>query len=323
MSQTTFEPDTLRKFLDRTSISVVDGIPDDGGKVSPVVFRDRPLLRLTDGSVVPVFPPFLLEKLTQDIFWWLKPLTTDQQLHWQQQWGYIAEAYVLRVLARCAHLASCQFKPRLMTAAGEIDAVMWSKGQVAVFEITSSGPRAAEGTSVRWQDVRDGLRRAFVERPGTGKKEAIFQLARDVRLVLNGGIQSGVSISNLQRIYPVMIGTDRSVRTVGVSPFLEEEFAAQLTADERQHVAGLAIWGLEDLETLESLLHTRADLRKHTPHDLLKVLRRWDLERGQAPSWWQFVAAAYGAVAVNDELQEEFEAFRATLPTFFRRDSVG
>jgi hypothetical protein len=53
---------------------------------------------------------------------------------------------------------------------------------------------------------------------------------------------------------------------------------------------------------------------------LLKILRRWDIERGAAPSWWQFIEAVYGATAVNDELMREFDAFRASLPSFFRQE---
>src|SRR5262249_2007782 len=102
LQQTTFAADTLQRFLDRTAIDVSDGLTDDGGSVSPLVFRDRPLLCFSDGSVAPVFPPFLLEKLTHDIFWWLKPLNADQQQQWQHHWGYIAESYALRILSRCA-----------------------------------------------------------------------------------------------------------------------------------------------------------------------------------------------------------------------------
>lgn len=323
LKRTTFAADTLERFVHRTAISVADGITDDGGNVSPLIFRDRPLLRFSDGTVAPVFPPFLLEKLTQDIFWWLKPLGADQRQRWQDQWGYIAEAYAIRILQRCGNLAACSFRPRLLTSAGEIDALLWKEGHVAVFEVTSSGLRASEGTSVKWEHVRDGLRRAFVERPPLGKKpaykEAILQLVRDVKLLLNG--QVDVPIANLQRVYPVMIGTDRSVRSVGVCPFLEDEFASRLDSHERQRVAGLAVWGLEDLEGLESQLHARSDLQKGTPSGLIRVLRRWDLERGPAPSWWQFIEATYGGDrGVNDELSREFDAFRAALPTFFRRE---
>src|SRR5262249_36606604 len=147
----------------------------------------------------------------------------------------------------------------------------------------------------------------------------VLQLVRDVRLVLDGQIKDELAVANIQRIYPVMIGTDRSVRSVGVAPFLEEEFASHLTAEERHHVAGLAVWGLEDLEGLESLLHARPEFKKHPP-GLLKVLRHWDLDRGPAPSWWQFVEVVYGSMAVNDELNREFDAFRAAVPTFFRHD---
>lgn len=321
LKETTFESGTLPKFLARTALRVSDGLKDDGGRVSPVVLRDRPFLQFSDGSVAPVFPPFLLEKLTQDVFWWLKSLEANQQQLWQDDWGYVAEAYAIRILERCAQLANCTFKPRLMTAQGEIDGVFWMKGHVAVIEITSSSLRETEGTSVNWEMLRDGLRRAFVENPGSGAKpaykEAVLQLVRDVRLILNQRIAEQVPIENLQRVYPVMIATDRRIRTPGIVRFLQDEFADRLEPAERERVAGLAVLGFEDLETLESLIRSRNELQRKTPRGPLKVLRRWDLDRGAGPSWWQFVEVTFGSAPASQELEDEFNEFKTSVPNYF------
>ena len=220
---------------------------------------------------------------------------------------------------------TCVFKPRLETPEGEVDGVMWMKGHVAVIEVTSSSLREADGTSADWEVLRDGLRRAFVENPGSGKKppykEAVLQLVRDVRLILNRIIADAVPIQNLHRVYPVMISTDRRTRTPGVIRFLQDEFASRLDPKERQMVAGLAVLGLEDLETLETLVQTRKELQK-TPRGPLKVLRRWDIDRGEAPSWWQFIDVIYGPVPANVELKNEFNKFRESVPDYFATGSA-
>jgi hypothetical protein len=55
--------------------------------------------------------------------------------------------------------------------------------------------------------------------------------------------------------------------------------------------------------------------RRHS--SALKVLRRWDVDRGDAPSRWQCIEWAYGPVERNQELTEKFDEFRASLGSYF------
>jgi hypothetical protein len=65
------------------------------------------------------------------------------------------------------------------------------------------------------------------------------------------------------------------------------------------------------------MVQSRSDLGG-TPRGILKILRRWDIDRGAASSWWRFVEAIYGDVPVSDELQAESDAYRKTLSDYFR-----
>ena len=114
-----------------------------------------------------------------------------------------------------------------------------------------------------------------------------------------------------------MVTADRRTKTPGVLRFLQHEFNSLLTGDEAKSVAGLAVLHLEDLELLDEMVRTRKDLGG-TPRGVLKVLRRWDMDRGEAPSWWQFVEVAYGDVPTHTEVEEAADSWRSSLPAVFR-----
>ena len=54
-----------------------------------------------------------------------------------------------------------------------------------------------------------------------------------------------------ERIYPVMVCSDRRLRTPGVVNFLQGEFRQRLAPEHRPLTADLAVLGLEDVEELE------------------------------------------------------------------------
>jgi hypothetical protein len=320
LKDTDLPKDALQRLLKRAGRGIAEDLPDGAIKSTPLPFRDRPFLSFSDGTCAPVFPPFVLEKLTPDIFWWLKDLDEEQQVKWQDDWGYVAQAYLIDSLKRIASLGNCGFQPRIETSEGEIDAAMWVNGHVALFEITSGSLREAEGTSADWELVRDGLRRVFVENPKGKKgpyKEAILQRIRDVHLVIDAKLPQTGKAKQLQRIYPVMVAADRRVRTPGVVNFLQKELRARLSAESQARTADLAVLGLEDVEEAESLIQTRKELQVGLTRGFLQVARRWDVDRGLAPSWWQFIEAVYGGVPPNTLLQAGFKKWRDGLKDRF------
>jgi hypothetical protein len=267
----------------------------------------------SDNSCAPVYPPFVTEKLTPDVFWWLKALDDDQQLKWQDDWGYVAEAYVIHVLARVAGYGNLRLAPRVETGEGEVDAVISVNDHVALIEITSSSLREAETTSADWKLLRSGLIRGFVENTANKKgpyKEAVLQLVRDVRVLLEGKLPSVPKPKKIHRIYPVMVCADRRLRTPGVVNFLQTEFRERLPKDHKPMTADLAVLGLEDVEELESILTATNSLQWGSVRGFLEILRKWDKDRGPAPSWWQFVEVMWGRQRANVALQQAFTKWR-------------
>lgn len=317
LTNTDLPIDALVRLLKRAGRDMASPLVlDNDITASLIAFRDRPFLTFPNGTAAPVFPGFVLEKLTPDIFWWLKDVDIDQSRLWQNDWGYVAESYVLQVLNRVADAANCDFEGRIKIEGAEVDAAMWANRHVAVFEITTSSLRETEETSANWKTVRDGLLRAFVENP-KGKKgphpEAVTQLVRDVSLVLDGKLEMLGRPNKISRVYPVMIATDRRARTPGVVNFLQAEFQKMLPSAVQSRCAALAVLGLEDVEDAEALTLARLGLRIGQVRGLLQMLRKWDVDRGPGPSWWQFTEAVIGHPPANPVIKSTFRRWSAAV----------
>ena len=288
-------------------------------------FRDKPFLRFRDDTVAPVMRELVLEKLTSDVFWWLKQPDVPQDMLWQQDWGYLTEGYLLWILGRIAAEHGSGFKSRIQWEGGEVDAAMWFKGHVALFEITSSSLSEAAGNMGDWEVLRSGLHRAFVESRRPGKppnREAILQLAADIKALEGGHLRSDIPVDQVTRVYPVLLCVDRRARTPGVWPYLDSELRKAIP-DVKLPVAAVAPLGMEDLESLDELLRDRHGEFNKTPRGLLKVLRKWDVGRSVAGAWWQFEEVEFGNVPLNSYLVEAAAQWREEIPTHFKPWSNG
>lgn len=296
-------------FLARAARPWDQRLRDDefGGPLSLLPFRDRPLVMFPEGQFVPVMRELLLDKLTAEAFWWLKDPDKPQDVLWQQSWGELAEAYILSLLKRIAEASGCNFKARVKWDDGEVDGVMWFKGHVALFEVTASGLTEASAEFGEWGRLRDGLHQAFVESKRHGKaakREAVLQLERDIRQLLEGRLGGQIPVPTVIRVYPVMIALDRRTRAPGVWHYLEEQLAVAL-ADVNVPRSALALMAVEDIEGIDQSLRDDGTSFRGTPPGLLRMLRRWDIERGVAPSFWQFVQRLPSSDNPNEALTAE------------------
>ena len=233
-----------------------------------------------DGTVAPAAREFVLEKLTADLFWWLKDPDVPQSQLWQTDWGALAEGYVLWLVEQAAVASGCGFARNVTWGNEELDAAVWFKGHVALVEVSSSGLSDEAGNSGDWAKLRLGLQQAFVQstRPGRPPKaEAIMQLAQDVRALLDGKLADQIPIAptSVTRVYPVLVATDRRLRVPGawycLNARLEEATGSTPTS-------ALVPLNLEDVEEVEQLLHYRGTDSATQP-GILRVLRRWDVDQ--------------------------------------------
>jgi hypothetical protein len=323
LAKTTIPERNLRVFLERTSRNWDEILTDAeiGGPIGHLPFRDRPFIRFRNETVAVVMPELLAEKLSGDIFWWLKMPTVDQQQMWQADWGYVTEAYLVGLLNRIASGSGSNLIPRLQLKSGEIDGVMWHKGHVALFEITSAriGESVANaGDPVR---LRSALKTAFVSRFRPGQepyREVVLQLVRDITAVLSGQVnQLPLSPDRVQRIYPVVLAEDKRVKTPGVWPYLDAELRAALPPEHASRVSALAVLSIDDLEEVDEAIRERPRAVRGTPPGLLKLLSRWDIGRGAAPSWWQFMQGHYPQYRRNRILDHEAKQLRLEIEDLF------
>jgi hypothetical protein len=324
LHETDVPVETFKAFLSRTARDWTETLSDSayGGPLSALPFRDRPFVTFRDGTVAPVTREFVLEKLTADIFWWVKDPEVPQQQPWQQEWGYLAEAYVLWLLQKIAASSHCEFRKNVKWDGGELDAAIWFKGHVALVEITSGSLSDVAAYSGDSEKFRAGLHQAFVQstRPGKAPKaEAVLQLARDAKALMEGKLSKEIPVQNVQRVYPVMIALDRRLRTPGAWHYPDRELRNEL-AGLTSTASALVPLNLEDVEELEQLLHDRRSEFGGTPPGFMRILRRWDTDRGICPSWWQFLKWLAGDVHLNRHLAEESARWKDEIRSHFKTD---
>jgi hypothetical protein len=272
--------------------------------------------------VAPVMRELVVEKVTSDVFWWVKAPDALQAQPWQQDWGVLGEAYVLWLLEQLAIASNCEFRPNLKWNGGELDAAIWFKGHVALIEITTSTMSEVNAFSGDWQKFRSALHQTFVESTRPGKppyKEAVLQLSRDVKMLVDGSLSEQIPIKSVQRAYPVLIALDRKLRVPGAWHYLNEQLITDL-GDAAKVSCALAPLNLEDVEELEQLMHDRRKEFGGTPPGLLRILRRWDTDRGVAPSWWQFMNYLAGNTRVSRHLVAESAAWKEEIKKHFTSD---
>ena len=335
-SQTTIDKEHLVKFFDRTALSSSASLSDAavGGPTSILPFRDRPFIRFADGNIAPVHPALVLEKVTYDLFWWSGTLDKKQEHPWQRDWGELVEAYVVQVLAWIAAQTGCGFKADVRWDTKQIDAVMWFKGHVALFEISAAMLTDVAAHSGEHERLAAGLAQILVRSKnadGKVKDEAIAQVVRDAKALLSGELGEEVSVEPITRVYPVVIAIDRRVRTPPLRYWFDEAFESELgTYADRARIAPLAVWGLEDLEAIEQLVRNADPSLKGTPRGVLRLLRTWELVRNKLPktgkraaAWKHFIGHEVLAPAVNERLKAEADKWWAEVKQLFKKAAAG
>lgn len=328
LANTDIPVDTLNTYFDRTARESTEvlGNGGPGGPTSSLPFRDRPMVRFPDTTVSAVMPALVVEKLSSDIFWWTKSPDEPQQRLWQEDWGYLAEAYAIDILARIAAASGCGFEPRVDFGTGEIDAVMWNKGRIAVIEITTSRIQDEAANSGFPEPLRAGLIRAFVgrdDRRGREVKEVVRQLGRDIIALHAGQVQQvPIPVDQVQRIYPVAVCLDDRVRTPGVWRVLDAHLKDSIGAPEAARTAALVAISFEDLEEIDEAVRSNIKAVRGTPRGFLKLLCKWDVERGPvAPTWWQFMSLLYPQYMRNTILDAELKRQREVVKGRFKPEN--
>ena len=327
LSRTHLTKEQLLKFFGRTARASTATLSDAsmGGPLSILPFRDRPFIQFADGTYAPVYPPLVAEKLTYDLFWWAGTTETKQEHPWQRDWGDLVELYVVKRLEEIAKSTGCEFQADVRWGDKQIDAAMWFKGHVALFEISAGMMTDAAAHSGDPAKLRDGLYQTLVRSKSGDKEknEAVGQLGRDVKALLAGELKESIPIDNVTAVYPVVIAIDRRVRVPGLRFWFDKVFAEQVAGVDDSRIGPVAVLELEDLETVEQLLRTDPPTLRGTPRGLIRLLRQWGLTRDRLPSgiraaaWFQFMRG-FGDPGVNERLKKEADLWWSEVKAIFK-----
>jgi hypothetical protein len=330
LSETHIYGDKLSKFFERTARRTIEPITDDalGGQLSVLPFRDRPFIEFEDGTIAPVHPSFVAEKLTYDLFWWAVTPGQKQDQPWQRDWGDLVELYVVQVLAGMAVETGCGFAADIKWDDRQIDAAMWFKGHVALFEISASMMTDAEAYGGDPKKFGDGLLRTLVRRTDDRqqKDEALAQVARDAKALLTGELVQQIPVTQVTHVYPVVIAVDRRVRTPGLRFWFDKVFASEVADVRDARLAPLAVLGLEDVETIEQLVADKNQALSGTPRGLLRLLRMWQMQRDKLPksatraATWHHLIRDIGVPRVNARLKKAADAWWTDVRPMLKLD---
>jgi hypothetical protein len=330
LEQTDIRADDWDRFRARVSAPLSQigaSVPGTGGHwFDPLRFRDRPLIELPNGFLFVSMPDLLAEKSSFDMFWWLTegPAGAQQQNPWQTAFGKLCERYVLSTLHSIADATGGTIIPNFAWENGEIDALYWADGRLAMFEVSGSFVNNAQKMSGDWQSFRAGLATAFVERARNQrlKREAIAQLGRGIEwltVVRRENRDVGIPLREIAVIHPVMVAPDRVVRTQGVWRFFDAELRQRLPDRMPWRVAPLAVLALEELEELEELVRRRDARLTGSLPALLHTLRLWEFDNHRYPSFWQFLADHFENNFGNERLRRTFLRWRDEIGGRFTR----
>jgi len=302
----TIPANQIERFLDRRSRRLDDALDDalPGGMTGIIPFRDRPLLRFSDGTIAPIYPELLIEKLTPLMFWW-STTPAEQQRHWRTDWGLLAEAYASVVLDRIAKHTGCVFMPDVrQESEWQVDGILWSPDRrLALIEVSVGALRDAESAGGDDYLLKQGLHRIFVEssnKRGAPKSEGVQQLGRDVALLSEGKLQP-FGIPDPVRVHPLLVVYERHVQTPGVWYYLDDEFTNSLPTNPAWPVAPLAVLTIEELESIEAL--AEAGKLRGNPPGILKLLRMWEASSRKKEAWWAFMERDFSNPPDNQRLR--------------------
>jgi hypothetical protein len=214
-------------------------------KASLAVFRQQPLLQLSDGRVVILDLQFLTDLVTTGIYWLIfDTLLRQRRATFRELWGRCFELYVTDLLREFYPVNSHFLSTDVQYPSGQIDALLDFGTDVFVFEIKSSLLTEAAKRSGDPRVLAADVERKFI-RNERGAPKAVVQLARAAGSVVRGLVRTAIPP---RRIYPVLITDEPGCECLGFNAYLNERF--QEEAVDLAGVRPLTIMSINECEEL-------------------------------------------------------------------------
>jgi len=208
-------------------------------------FRHFPLLMLEGNRVAILDLQFLVDLLTPGVYWDIfDNLPQARRELFQQLWGRLFELYAVGLLRESYPPLSGFLKADLIYKGGQIDAVLDFAGDVVVFEIKSSLLSEAAKRKGQRSGFEEEVNLKFVHND-KGKPKAVLQLAKSCRSIAEGVVVTTV-IPN--RIYPVLLGEEPALQTLGFNTYLNDIFEKEVGRS--SVVRPLTVMSVEEFEEM-------------------------------------------------------------------------
>ena len=265
------------KFLCRTCVSIdelkekAENFPSWKNEFR--LWRQYPLVAVGENQILCVDFSFLLEKLQTGVFWIIRDQLEKQRRGDGQKiialWGDIFEDYTASIIKRAI---GCQ-EPRVENYVVApkydqeqekecTDIVIHSGDTLILLECKAPLLRGESKFSGDFDTLYAELKDKIVEGERPGKARGIKQLCNAIQSLFHSDEAQrrnieGIDISNIKKIYPVLILSDRMFSVLGMNWFLNLEFQRLVKDIYREadlDIKPLAVLTIEDLESLEPYL---------------------------------------------------------------------
>ena len=328
--------DLYDKLLKHNGISI-DELPNEvyNSLVStPInefrVFRDKPLVKMGENAMICIDFNFLADKLESGIFWIIfNQLKESDRGRMFGIWGEAFEKYVGSILKRVVSNTNGETEDskRLIASpkyndkqGGECtDFIIHTDETLILIECKARTLTADARYNGKFHDLERELKAKFVKPEGVKQlKDAIVNLAdknEDKRRHIEG-----VDISQIRKIYPVLIVLDEIFSTQWMNWYLDRQFRLIFKQDSIQSglkVAPLSVLTSSDLEHLEPYL-TDTPFHKHLDN-WIEFYRR----NKEIPSFHLYVHTLLNEdLRRNQYMKQQFEEIKSDISQFFSQRGV-
>ena len=237
------------------------------------LWRRYPLVEVDENQILCIDLSFLLEKLQTGVFWVIRDQLEKQRRGDGQKiialWGDIFEDYTASIIKRAI---GCQ-EPRVENYViapkydqgqeGECtDVIIHGDDTLILLECKAPLLRGESKFSGDFDTLYAELKDKIIEGERPGKARGVKQLCNAIQSLFHSDESQrrsikGINISNLKKIYPVLVLSDRMFSVLCMNWFLNLEFQRLMRDTLREtdlDIKPLAVLTIEDLESLEPFL---------------------------------------------------------------------
>ena len=326
------------KFLPHTCISI-DELKEKAENFSSFknefrLWRQYPLVQISENQILCVDFYFLLEKLQTGVFWIMRDQLEKQRQGDGQKiialWGDIFEDYVASIIKRGIDTQAPRVEKYIIAPKYDqrqeeecTDVAICGSDTLVLLECKAPILRADTKFSGDFDELYAELKDKIIEGERPEKPKGIKQLCNAIQSLFHTEETQrqsieGIDISKIKKLYPVLVLSDRIFSVPCMNWFLNLEFQRLLENIHRVEnldIMPLTVLTIEDLESLESYL---SDTPFHVHLDKWMYLR----DNDKLPFSDHLYSFLMKNPPQNTLYDQKFNEIHADITTYFTERGV-